>query len=561
MRPNFKYIKMNFTKRFSKTLQSVSLFGMIASAGFSQAQTWSDVGFPSNGVFDTDTLNGKLYVAQGADIGFLEYDGTTWTTISDYNNNLNTQHKSKSAIKNINGTLYLGAYEFNTSGLGDVHTYDGTTVSLFQNSTFTYNGSYRFTNFGEYNGTIYAGGNFEVPNGGIGNGFAKWDGSDWVSATPPEIAGNMLYSGISKMLNFQNKFYLLSYNTFIYDGTNWDSTTFVTNGTFNGNPFSYTSKFTDAVLMNNEIYGIGDFISQSGGTYVQSSIAKWDGTTLTGITHPYNAINRIYSDGPYIYCFAELTPQGDIYLVRYDGTQWVNLAFLHTGTGGVVPGISALYDYNRIFSYNGEIYVGGRFAEIGGNTIQSLAKLSSLPTNLPPAAPSNLTATVFKTEAGNVQLSWTDNANNEDGFIIERSIDAGNNFTSIDSVAADIVVFDDLSTTPATDYVYKVVAYNAYGNSGASNQVSINTGTVGMEENEIKVSVYPNPSDGRIVISSNKSVAKAELYSVIGEMVICKKINTPNESIDISGLPQGLYELKVVSPNGQEVLKQRVIKK
>ncbi|MBX7183462.1 MAG: hypothetical protein K1X82_15225, partial [Bacteroidia bacterium] len=101
-------------------LASLVLWG--AYSPFSvNSQTWTDVGFPSNGVFNTDQMNGKLYVAQGADIGFLEYDGTTWTTISDYNNSFNTAHKSKSAVRNLNGSLYLGNFEFNTSGEGDFH--------------------------------------------------------------------------------------------------------------------------------------------------------------------------------------------------------------------------------------------------------------------------------------------------------------------------------------------------------------------------------------------------------------------------------------------------------
>ncbi len=285
------------------------LLGILLSSSILQSQTWSDVGFPSNGVFDTDTMNGKLYVAQGADIGFLEFDGSTWNTISSYNNFLSTPHKSKSAVKNINGLLYLGAYDFNTNGTRLIHTYDGTTVNELQNSPFHYTGSYRFTNFGEYNGTIYAGGDFEVPNGGIGNGFTKWSGTDWVSATPPEIASNMQFAGVKKMLNYQNKFYLLAYKTFIYDGgTTWDSTSFTVNGVFNGTPFSYNCKFNDAIIMNGEIYGLGDFVVSENGTYVQKTFVKWDGTSITGLPNPYSTLSRIYGDGTFIYCLPITIP-------------------------------------------------------------------------------------------------------------------------------------------------------------------------------------------------------------------------------------------------------------
>ncbi|MDQ7054058.1 MAG: fibronectin type III domain-containing protein, partial [candidate division KSB1 bacterium] len=45
----------------------------------------------------------------------------------------------------------------------------------------------------------------------------------------------------------------------------------------------------------------------------------------------------------------------------------------------------------------------------------------------PPAAPSNLTATAVSTSQ--IDLSWTDNSNNEDGFKIERK-DPGSDHAS-----------------------------------------------------------------------------------------------------------------------------------
>src|SRR5262249_42657936 len=49
----------------------------------------------------------------------------------------------------------------------------------------------------------------------------------------------------------------------------------------------------------------------------------------------------------------------------------------------------------------------------------------------PPAAPSNLTAKAVS--ATQVNLTWTDNANNEDGFVIEMSLD-GVNFVQLATV-------------------------------------------------------------------------------------------------------------------------------
>lgn len=93
-----------------------------------------------------------------------------------------------------------------------------------------------------------------------------------------------------------------------------------------------------------------------------------------------------------------------------------------------------------------------------------------------PDAPSNLTL-----NAGT--LSWTDptpaalastiaNPMNEIGFIIQRSID-GAPYVEAARVPANATSWVDGNILPATSYAYYVTAYNAMGNSLASNTVTI----------------------------------------------------------------------------------------
>jgi hypothetical protein len=86
-----------------------------------------------------------------------------------------------------------------------------------------------------------------------------------------------------------------------------------------------------------------------------------------------------------------------------------------------------------------------------------------------PAAPTNLTATVAR--ATSINLAWTDNANNEDGFKIERGTD-GVNFTEITTVGANIKTYTAGSLTTGTKYYFRVRAYNVGGNSAYSNVAS-----------------------------------------------------------------------------------------
>lgn len=90
-----------------------------------------------------------------------------------------------------------------------------------------------------------------------------------------------------------------------------------------------------------------------------------------------------------------------------------------------------------------------------------------------PLAPTNLTGTVVSTTQ--INLSWTDNATNEDGYKIERKT-AGGNYAVVGSTASNMTTFNDLGLTPNTSYTYRVYAYNSAGNSiQYSNEVTIST--------------------------------------------------------------------------------------
>jgi len=91
-----------------------------------------------------------------------------------------------------------------------------------------------------------------------------------------------------------------------------------------------------------------------------------------------------------------------------------------------------------------------------------------------PGSPTALTATV---QAGpQVLLNWTDNANNESGFLVERSVNGGA-FTLLTTVGAKsntgIVSYTDMNVLSGTAYSYRVAAINAAGKSAYSNTASV----------------------------------------------------------------------------------------
>ncbi len=91
------------------------------------------------------------------------------------------------------------------------------------------------------------------------------------------------------------------------------------------------------------------------------------------------------------------------------------------------------------------------------------------PTPTPaPNAPSNLTASAVS--SSQINLAWTDNSNNEDGFFIERC--QGNNctnFAQIAQVGPNVTTFPNGGLSNNTFYRYRVRAFNSGGNSAYSN--------------------------------------------------------------------------------------------
>ncbi len=90
----------------------------------------------------------------------------------------------------------------------------------------------------------------------------------------------------------------------------------------------------------------------------------------------------------------------------------------------------------------------------------------------PPDAPTGLSASA--NGASQIDLNWTDNSTNEDGFKIE-SHDGDGNFAEIATVGANTVDFSDTGLNASTTYTYRVRAFNSDGNSNDSNEVSATT--------------------------------------------------------------------------------------
>lgn len=112
----------------------------------------------------------------------------------------------------------------------------------------------------------------------------------------------------------------------------------------------------------------------------------------------------------------------------------------------------------------------------GNSGYSNLADATTLapPVNAP-TPPSALTASVIS--ASQINLSWTDNSDNEVGFELERSTD-GTNFNKITDLGSNVTSYNNTGLEASTRYWYRILAKNSGGNSSYSNIADATTSQV-----------------------------------------------------------------------------------
>ncbi len=94
------------------------------------------------------------------------------------------------------------------------------------------------------------------------------------------------------------------------------------------------------------------------------------------------------------------------------------------------------------------------------------------------------------------------------------------------------------------------LAYNATSGSQANfvvvkinNQNVLNTSDL----DKTSFSLYPNPTNEVLNINSEVKMNSITIYNLVGQVVLEKKLNAQFESVSISNLPEGVYNVKVVT--------------
>ena len=87
-----------------------------------------------------------------------------------------------------------------------------------------------------------------------------------------------------------------------------------------------------------------------------------------------------------------------------------------------------------------------------------------------------------------------------------------------------------------------------------------NSATAGIDNSDFETfKMYPNPTNGNKIYFNLTKDVNVNIYNVLGKLVKTEKVDTKNNSIDISNLVKGVYLLKIASQN--QIITKKLIKK
>ncbi len=142
-----------------------------------------------------------------------------------------------------------------------------------------------------------------------------------------------------------------------------------------------------------------------------------------------------------------------------------------------------------------------------GSSAYSQEVSVTVPSEPMPTAPAGLTATAVSETR--IDLSWTDTSSDETGFRVYRS--TGGSYQLVGTVGANTSTFSDTTLSPCTTASYYVTAFNANGESSASNVASGETS--GQAPQAPSSLAAQAPDSNQVVLTwSNGSVSQSSVF-------------------------------------------------
>jgi hypothetical protein len=408
-----------------------------------------------------------------------------------------------------------------------------------------------------YNGNLYVGGEFTMAGSVTVANIAEWNGTTWlplgtgITGTNSEVFSlavynNELYAGGE----FTQAGGASVNNIAKWNGSSWSDV--------NGGVTSQYGEVTAMAAYNNRLIVAGNF--NLADTAPVQNIAAWDGTNwasldTTSLWTPTGMVNCMYVWNGALYCggngFASAPDSPGVSIASWNDTVW---KILQDSL------INKASEVGAFTSYDGNLYVGGLFYGTGAT--------DSLVYQIAERTGSGWQGVGYCRDS-----AWAGSLGTFSLASYSGSLFAGGYFGAVNgAVDTNLSVYNGTTwvnphapqtTLPAAYYamcewngslylagIFETELNGAYD---AENIVQYNSGTNGIREiaSEHKLRLYPNPTNGRLIVENLIPGTQLTVYDLLGQTVIRMATTNNKEIVDVSRLSPGMYFV-----NGAKFIKE-----
>jgi len=320
-----------------------------------------------------------------------------------------------------------------------------------------------------------------------------------------------------------------------------------------GSTYPYATSFDVTGLEESEPVDIAVFSWSDKG--IQGGWAYLKEKTYGKASIPSNVIGVSYKDNFDNWAlgisWTHAGDDADYYYVDVstdDGQTWNNLAFVKSGQNVVQHvNLSEGQKYTYRVKAGNYIYGESEYAYMNGYVTVDYSAIPNAPYGV-----------VAKWAGSDVVLTWVDDSNKEEKYIIERAYKADGDFKKVGETGRSVTTFTDvIGSDTASVFYYRVKAENPLGASAASKAAKIEKKAGGGAS---AVVVYPNPTADRMNVSVPAHL-KAEqvdvnIYNQLNQLVFTKSYKA-GAAIEVSlkKYVPGAYNVVISSGDFKETRK------
>ena len=408
--------------------------------------------------------------------------------------------------------LYIMKSKFTFLGimvLFAIFDFDLTNAQTFTNYTVTSNSNTLASNFVNAI-AIDAQGNKWF---GTDHGVSKFDGSDWTNYTTSDGLASNNVNAIA--IDAQGNKWIGTNGGGVskFDGNTW--TTYTTSDGLAGN-------VVDAIAI--DTYGNKWFGSRDGD--YGGGITKFDGSTWTTYKNPYFPLTHFVTDWVMAIGIdadgnkwtVNMDIHGSGHLSKFDGTTWTTYSAADGTVGNDVTSIAFDTHGNKWFG------TANGVAEFDGTTWSHYTTADGL-------AGSIVNAIAIDGNGNKWFGTWGGGVAKFDGAIWTT-------YNTNDGLAGS-VIWSIAIDTQGNEW---------FGTNNGVSKLSAEASTALKPVlNENHITLYPNPVQNILHINLSGTTGMLDVFESTGKSVLQKQINESNTSIDVAGLENGIYLVKVVS--------------